>query len=158
LVQGYVHDPGAAMLGGVAGHAGLFSNANDLAIIMQMLLNRGEYGGERYLNPTTVSLFTKKQEMKNRRGLGFDKPEPDIYKPKSTANDASPRTFGHSGFTGTCVWADPDYDLIYVFLSNRIYPSADNQKLIQKNIRTIIHQAIYDAMKNSENGVLTKQD
>ncbi len=158
LLQGYVHDPGAAMLGGVCGHAGLFSDANDLAILMQMLLNRGEYGGERYLNPTTVSLFTRKQETKNRRGLGFDKPEPDIYKPKSTATDASPRTFGHSGFTGTCVWADPDHELIYVFLSNRIHPSADNQKLIQKNIRTVIHQAIYDAMKKSENGDITKSE
>lgn len=158
LLQGYVHDPGAAMLGGISGHAGLFSDANDLAILMQMLLNRGEYGGERYLNPTTVSLFTRKQETKNRRGLGFDKPEPDIYKPKSTADDASPRTFGHSGFTGTCVWADPDYELIYVFLSNRIHPTADNQKLVQKNIRTVIHQAIYDAMKKSANGAITKSE
>lgn len=156
LLQGYVHDPGAAMLGGVGGHAGLFSNANDLAILMQMLLNRGEYGGVRYLNPTTVSLFTRKQEEKNRRGLGFDKPEFDLYKPKSTANDASPRTFGHSGFTGTCAWADPDYNLVYVFLSNRIHPTGDNNKLIQKNIRTQIHQAVYDAMKKSGNGALTK--
>ena len=158
LLQGYVHDPGAAMLGGVSGHAGLFSDANDLAILMQMLLNRGEYAGVRYLNPTTVSLFTRKQEEKNRRGLGFDKPELDPYKLKSTATDASPRTFGHSGFTGTCAWADPDYNLIYVFLSNRVNPTADNQKLIQKNIRTQIHQAIYDAMKKSGNGAMTKEN
>jgi len=158
LLQGYVHDPGAAMLGGVSGHAGLFSDANDLAILMQMLLNRGEYGGMRYFNPTTVSLFTKKQEEKNRRGLGFDKPEFDPYKLKSTAADASPRTFGHSGFTGTCVWADPDYNLIYVFLSNRVHPTADNQKLIQKNIRTQVHQAIYDAIKKSGNGAVTKSN
>ncbi|HXH18265.1 MAG TPA: glycoside hydrolase family 3 N-terminal domain-containing protein [Chitinophagales bacterium] len=156
LLQGYVHDPGAAMLGGVSGHAGLFSNANDLAILMQMLLNRGEYAGVRYFSPTTVSLFTRKQEENNRRGLGFDKPELDPYKLKSTATDASPRTFGHSGFTGTCVWADPDYNLIYVFLSNRVHPTADNQKLIQKNIRTQIHQAIYDALKKSGNSALTK--
>ncbi len=158
LLQGYVHDPGAAMLGGVSGHAGLFSNANDIAVIMQMLLNKGEYGGVRYLNPTTISLFTRKQEDKNRRGLGFDKPEIDIYKPKSTADDASPRTFGHSGFTGTCVWADPDYNLIYVFLSNRVNPSADNNKLIKNNIRTQIHQVIYDAMKKSNNGALTQSN
>lgn len=158
LLQGYVHDPGAAMLGGVSGHAGLFSDANDLAIIMQMLLNRGEYAGVRYFTPTTVSLFTRKQEDKNRRGLGFDKPEIDLYKPRSTANDASPRTFGHSGFTGTCVWADPDYNLIYVFLSNRVNPSADNQKLIKNNVRTQIHQAIYDAMKKSGNGAVTQNN
>ncbi len=158
LLQGYVHDPGAAMLGGVSGHAGLFSDANDLAILMQMLLNRGEYAGVRYFTPTTVSLFTRKQEDKNRRGLGFDKPEIDLYKPRSTANDASPRTFGHSGFTGTCVWADPDYNLIYVFLSNRVNPSADNQKLIKNNVRTQIHQAIYDAMKKSGNGALTQNN
>jgi len=156
LLQGYVHDPGAAMLGGVSGHAGLFSDANDLAIIMQMLLNRGEYAGVRYFSPTTVSLFTKKQEDKNRRGLGFDKPEIDLYKPRSTANDASPRTFGHSGFTGTCVWADPDYNLVYVFLSNRVNPAADNQKLIKNNVRTQIHQAIYDAMRKSGNGAVTQ--
>ncbi|GIV34764.1 MAG: beta-N-acetylglucosaminidase [Chitinophagales bacterium] len=158
LLQGYVHDPGAAMLGGVSGHAGLFSSAHDIAVLMQMLLNKGEYGGERYLNPTTVALFTRRQEEKNRRGLGFDKPEIDIYKPKPTAEDASPRTFGHSGFTGTCVWVDPDYNLIYIFLSNRVHPGADNNKLIKNNIRTRIHQAIYDAIKKSNNGILTQSN
>lgn len=149
LVQGYVHDPGAAMLGGISGHAGLFSNANDLAIIMQMLLNRGAYGGVRFISPMTVSMFTKRDNNESRRGLGFDKPEIDIYKPQPTAKDASPRTFGHSGFTGTCMWADPDNELVFIFLSNRVNPSAENAKLIKNNVRTDIHQAIYNAIKKS---------
>lgn len=151
LVHGYVHDPGAAMLGGVSGHAGLFSNANDLAIIMQMLLNRGEYGGKRYLRSKTVAEFTKKQEDDCRRGLGFDKPDPDERTLDGpTATSASLRSFGHSGFTGICVWADPDEELIYIFLSNRVYPDAGNNKLGKNNIRTEIHQAIYDAILTNE--------
>lgn len=153
LVYAHVHDPGAAMLGGVGGHAGLFSNTEDMAVLLQMLLNLGEYGGYRFLEPKTIQYFTRKQEKDNRRGLGFDKPEPDIFEPGPTAMSASPRSFGHSGFTGTCFWADPDQDLIYVFLSNRVYPDAGNKKLIKNNIRTNIHQAIYDILSSSVNKV-----
>jgi len=148
LVHGYVHDQGAAMLGGVSGHAGLFSNANDLAIMFQMLLNRGEYAGERYLNPTTVSEFTKQWDDRSRRGLGFDKPEPS-GKGGPTSNMASKHSFGHSGFTGTCVWADPENGLIYVFLSNRVYPDANNRKLLTNNVRTDIHDVIYHAIRKA---------
>lgn len=147
LVHGYVHDPGAAMLGGVGGHAGLFANANDVAVIMQMLLNNGEYGGVRYFKEETVTKFTSAYVAGNRRGLGFDKPEPDQSKPGPTARSASPATFGHTGFTGTCAWADPATGLVYVFLSNRINPSADNKKLLEQNVRTDIQQVVYDAMK-----------
>lgn len=157
LVHGYVHDPAAAMLGGVSGHAGLFSDANDLAILMQMLLNEGTYAGKRYLERKTVELFTKRNDDDSRRGLGFDKPEPDPNKPGPTAEIASLKSFGHSGFTGTCVWADPDAQLIYVFLSNRVNPTADNHKLVTNNVRTDIHQAIYDAIINSaRNQVVSK--
>lgn len=149
LLQGTVHDPAAAMLGGVSGHAGLFSSANDLAILMQMLLNKGTYGGKRYLDEKTVELFTKRNDDESRRGLGFDKPETELGKPGPTGDSASPRSFGHSGFTGTCTWADPDEQLIYIFLSNRVHPSADNRKLIKNNIRTEIHEAIYDAIRKS---------
>lgn len=159
VIQGYVHDPAAAMLGGVSGHAGLFSNANDLAILMQMLLNKGTYAGREYIEPKTVELFTKKNDDSSRRGLGFDKPETELGKPGPTALSASPRSFGHSGFTGTCVWADPDENLIFVFLSNRIHPTADNRKLITNNVRTEIHQAIYDAIRKSmQNQVASKQN
>jgi len=149
LVQGYVHDPGAAMMGGIAGHAGIFSNSNDLAVIMQMFLKGGEYAGVRYFDKTTIDEFTKQQfpDDNNRRGMGFDKPEPDITKITPAAKSASLRSFGHQGFTGTCVWADPDQNLIYVFLSNRVYPNEENNKLANTNVRTNIHQAIYNAIK-----------
>jgi CubicO group peptidase (beta-lactamase class C family) len=146
LLDGYVHDQGAAMLGGVAGHAGLFSNANDVAIVMQMLLNNGTYGGVTYFKPNTVKKFTAKQMEGNRRGLGFDKPDADPKK-SPTCESASLATFGHTGFTGTAAWADPKTGLVYVFLSNRIHPSAENKKLIELNVRTEIQQVIYDAMK-----------
>ncbi len=147
IIDGYVHDPGAAMLGGVAGHAGLFSNANDVAVIMQMLLNKGTYGGEKYFNESTVDKFTAKYNTKSRRGLGFDKPD---VNPKNspTCAAASLSTFGHTGFTGTTTWADPDNGMVYVFLSNRIHPSAENKKLVELNIRTDIQQIIYDSMKH----------
>lgn len=147
VVHGYVHDPGAAMMGGVAGHAGIFSNANDLAVLMQMLLNGGEYAGIKYLEKETIDEFTKQQFPGNRRGIGFDKPEPDTHKNGPTAKSASLKTFGHQGFTGTCVWVDPENELIYVFLSNRVYPEAENNKLANMNVRTDIHQAIYDAIR-----------
>lgn len=150
LCHGTVHDQTAAMLGGVSGHAGLFGSANDVGIIMQMLLNEGEYGGKQILKPSTISLFTKKLINKNRRGLGFDKPETDPKKPTPTSRACSPQTFGHTGFTGTCAWADPKHDLVFVFLSNRVYPSADNKKLVEQNIRTTLQDAVYEALLEAE--------
>ncbi|MFT7589073.1 MAG: beta-N-acetylhexosaminidase [Limisphaerales bacterium] len=146
LLQGHVHDMGAAMEGGVEGHAGLFSNAQDLAALVQMLLNGGTYGGFRFFKPETINLFTAKATSNSRRGLGFDKPELDAKKIGPTSTLASPSTFGHSGFTGTCVWADPEYDLVYVFLSNRIHPDMENRKLIKDNIRTKIQDFVYEAI------------
>lgn len=149
LLRGYVHDPGAAMLGGVAGHAGLFSNATELAVFMQMLLQDGSYGGDRYLEPHTIKEFTTTQFAgnQNRRGLGFDKPSiSKSDKSKPACESASMMSFGHSGFTGTYAWADPKENLVYVFLSNRVHPSASNRKISELNIRTNIHQAIYDAI------------
>src|SRR5690606_19506319 len=121
LLQGYVHDEGAAMAGGIAGHAGLFATANDLAIYGQLLLNRGEYGGIRYFRPETVDLFTSRQSLTSRRGLGFDRADPDKKKeyPSRLANES---VFGHTGYTGTCIWIDPQNQLIYIFLSNRVHP------------------------------------
>lgn len=147
LVQGTVHDPGAAMMGGVAGHAGLFSNANDLAKMFQMYLNKGEYGGERYLDSNVIKSFTSVQfpEEDNRRGAGFDKPSKDEYGPTCTC--VSDDSFGHSGFTGTLVWADPAKEIVYVFLSNRVYPDAENKKLIRMNVRTDIQEVIYHAIE-----------
>lgn len=149
LVHGTVHDPGAAMMGGVGGHAGLFSSANDLAKLMQMYMQYGFYGGERYLKAATVKEYTKCQfcadpESDNRRGAGFDKPVRDGG-PGPTCECVSYASFGHSGFTGTIAWADPDEEVIFIFLSNRVYPNASNKKLIKLGIRTEIMQAIYDS-------------
>jgi beta-N-acetylhexosaminidase len=144
LVHGTVHDQGAAMFGGIAGHAGLFSNANDLAILMQMNLQNGEYGNVRYFQPTTVSDFAKQHFKTNRRGLGWDKPIMGSGGPASIY--ASKNSFGHSGFTGTSVWVDPDSELVYIFLSNRIHPDTSNVKLIKDNIRTKIHDVIYQSI------------
>lgn len=152
LVHGYVHDPAAAMLGGVAGHAGLFSNTNDMAKLFQMLLNDGSYNNVNYFEKSTVKLFTSKQYENNRKGLGFDKPEKRPNKPGPTIRDVSAGTFGHTGFTGTCVWADPEHDLVYIFLSNRIHPSAENMKLIRTNVRTDILQVVYDGILEKEAG------
>jgi beta-N-acetylhexosaminidase len=149
VVHGAVHDPAAAMMGGVAGHAGLFSNATDLAVIMQMLINGGTYGGENYFKPTTINEFTRSHVTGNRRGLIFDKPEPDLGKNGPTARSASLTSFGHQGFTGTCVWADPENNIVYIFLSNRVNPDAGNNKLAQMNIRTDVHQVIYNAIDQS---------
>ncbi len=147
VLKGYVNDPGAAMLGGVSGHAGLFSSGLDMAIMMQMFLQNGYYGGKKYISDEIVSEFTKIQfpENQNRRGLGFDKPSLD-KKDFPASQSASPKSFGHTGFTGTYAWADPEENLVYVFLSNRVYPYSSNRKLIEKNIRTKIQQAIYDAI------------
>ncbi|HYW96107.1 MAG TPA: serine hydrolase, partial [Bacteroidales bacterium] len=148
LLQGYVHDPGAAMLGGIGGHAGLFSDANDLAKIMQMYLNGGTYGGRRFLSDTVIHRFSARvySDNGNRRGLGFDKPEPEEDKIGPTCKSASPESFGHTGFTGTMAWADPRTDIVYIFLSNRINPNQYNTLLVQKDIRTRIQQTIYDAL------------
>ncbi|MCB0431047.1 MAG: serine hydrolase [Flavobacteriales bacterium] len=148
LVQGEVHDPGAAMLGGVGGHAGLFANAACLAAMMQMFLNKGTYGGRRYLSEATLNEFTKCQFCieNNRRGIGFDKPDPDPNKGGSACKCASYLSFGHSGFTGTLAWADPENGLLYVFLSNRVYPDAENKKLLSMNVRTNIQEVLYDAL------------
>jgi beta-N-acetylhexosaminidase len=144
LVLGTVHDERAAMMGGVAGHAGLFSNASDLAKLGQMLLQEGYYGGVRYYKPETVRYFTHKQFEKSRRGLGWDKPlQSDPASPTSLY--ASARTFGHTGFTGTCLWVDPEFDLVYIFLSNRVYPDRSN-KLINSNIRPRIQDVIYQSI------------
>ncbi|REG83510.1 glycoside hydrolase family 3 N-terminal domain-containing protein [Algoriphagus antarcticus] len=145
-VQGYVHDQGAAMFGGVAGHAGLFGKANDLAVMMQMMLNEGSYGGVNLIRPETVKKFTKNQSRQSRRGWGWDKPNTEIGSGGSAGDLAPKSTFGHTGFTGTCVWADPENNLIYIFLSNRVYPDATNTKLLKEGIRTDIHDIIYEAM------------
>ena len=146
LLRGYVHDPGAAMMGGVAGHAGLFANSHDLAKMAQMLLNKGSYGGKQYISPNTVDLFTRQQTEENRRGLGFDKPEPDKSKPGPCSDLATPSSYGHSGFTGTFIWIDPEKDLIYIFLSNRVHPYAYNKKLMEMSIRPKVQEVIYNAI------------
>ena len=143
LLQGYASDDGAAMLGGVAAHAGLFGNARDIAVFAQMLLNKGSYGGVSYIKPRTISLFTSVQNDRNRRGLGFDKPEYDPGKDTPASVYASPLSYGHSGFTGTFLWVDPEYGLTYIFLSNRVYPYCYNKKLIEENIRTGIQDIVY---------------
>lgn len=145
-LQGFVHDPSAALLGGVSGHAGLFSNAFDLAEIAQMLLNNGFYKGQWFLKPGTIQNFTKRQSPESRRGLGFDKPENTPGKGTPASKFASDLCFGHTGFTGTCFWADPENGIVYVFLSNRIHPSSNNKKLITQNVRTDIMDVAYETL------------
>ncbi|WP_299547546.1 glycoside hydrolase family 3 N-terminal domain-containing protein [Seonamhaeicola sp.] len=146
-IHGFVHDMGAAMQNGVGGHAGVFSNANDVAKIMQMYLQRGFYGGKRYLKPETIDKFNTCYfcEKDNRRGVGFDKPQLDEEGP--TCGCVSMTSFGHSGFTGTYAWADPGEDLVYVFLANRTYPRAGKNLLLRENIRTEIQRFIYEAIE-----------
>ena len=148
LVHGDVHDQGAAMMGGVSGHAGLFSNANDLAKMMQMMLNGGTYGGESFITDTTLGDFTRCQycDNDNRRGAGFDKPVRS-QSPGPTCGCVSYSSFGHTGFTGITAWADPDQEVVYIFISNRVYPIADNKKILRLNTRTDIQQVIYDGIK-----------
>lgn len=149
-LRGFVHDEGAAMMGGVSGNAGLFGTANDLAKIFQMYLQKGFYGGRRYISEETMNEFTRIQypDNDNRRGLGFDKPLIDNHKNELDeaypAMDASESSFGHSGYTGTFAWADPENDLLFIFMSNRVYPTRNNTKLYELNIRAAMHQAIYD--------------
>lgn len=146
LVQGYVHDPGTSMLGGVAGHAGIFSNVKDLSVIMQMLLNGGTYKGQRYLKKETVQLFTGYHSSISRRAYGFDKPEKARGDGGPASNECSKTTFGHQGFTGTCAWADPETGIVFIFLSNRINPSADNQLINSLKVRVKAQSYIYEAL------------
>ncbi|MFD1258518.1 serine hydrolase domain-containing protein [Mucilaginibacter terrae] len=144
LLTGYVHDQGAAMVGGVSGHAGLFASTNDLAILYQMVLNGGTYGGIQYFKPETVAQFTARQSNVSRRGLGFDRWDPVVSK-HYPSNLASPETYGHTGYTGTCVWVDPKSNLVYIFLSNRVYPK-DSQLLNSRRIRPRIMDVFYEAL------------
>ncbi|MET0391935.1 MAG: glycoside hydrolase family 3 N-terminal domain-containing protein [Chitinophagaceae bacterium] len=148
LLDGDVHDEGASLFGGVAGHAGLFSNAYDLGMLYQMLLNGGELNGRRYLKKETIDYFTAYHSQTSRRGLGFDKPEKDNVTRKEPypAVSVSPQTYGHTGFTGTCVWVDPRQDLVYIFLSNRVYPTRDNPAFSRLNVRSKVQEAIYRAL------------
>jgi beta-glucosidase-like glycosyl hydrolase/CubicO group peptidase (beta-lactamase class C family) len=147
LVQGYVHDMGAAMLGGIGGHAGLFSTANDVAKLMQMYMQKGYYGGKRYFKGTTIDKFNHRYYANDsiRRGVGFDKPQLKKNE-KATCDCVSESSFGHSGFTGTYTWADPETEIVYVFLSNRVYPTMENTGLITENIRTEIQKIIQEAI------------
>ncbi len=143
---GYVHDPGAAMLGGVSGHAGLFADAHDVAAIFQMLLNKGVYGTKRYFKPATVDMFTAYNSKISHRGLGFDKPLPDADDAGPAGERSSGLAFGHQGFTGTCVWADPATGIVFVFLSNRVFPSGANTKITKLGVRTTAQDYIYEAL------------
>jgi len=144
LLVGYVHDQGAAMVGGISGHAGLFASANDVAIMYQMFLNKGTYGGEQYFKPETVNMFTSKQSPVSRRGLGFDRWDPVVSK-KYPSELASSQTYGHTGYTGTCVWVDPSRGLVYIFLSNRVNPTVSD-KLSNLSIRSRIQDVINRAI------------
>lgn len=149
LIHGTVHDPNANAMNGIAGHAGVFSSATELYPLMQMLLNGGEYEGKRYLSREVIELFNQRHyaERGNRRALGFDKPMFNPTKAGQTAVEVSQKSFGHTGFTGTMIWVDPEYNLVYIFLSNRVYPNATTNKLAKMNIRTEIQSLIYKSMK-----------
>ncbi len=151
-LQGYVHDESSAILGGRTGHAGLFSNVYDMAKLFFMLKNGGTYGGERYFQPQTIKDFTKQQLSNNRKGLGWDKPEIYSNHTNPASDKASRSTYGHTGFTGTCVWVDPKSDLIFIFLANRTYPKANNHLLMREHVRTKIMDQIYLAMEARQGG------
>lgn len=153
VIHGDVHDQGAAMLGGVCGHAGLFANANDLGVMMQLFMQYGKYGGERYLEHEVVKQFTSSPFYdlnRNRRGIGFDKPVRGGGNGPTCSGCASNSSFGHSGFTGTLTWADPETGLVFVFLSNRTFPDAENRQIISLSTRTRIMQVLYDAIAHGE--------
>lgn len=145
-IHGYVHDELAAFSGGVQGNAGLFGSANDLAKLFQMWLNGGTYGGHRYLSQSTVDLFLKSKSPNSHRGLGFDKPVVGNPKASNTCDEATPSTVGHTGFTGTCFWIDPDNDMIYIFLSNRVDPTRDNSAFTRVMPRSRIHSIVYRSL------------
>lgn len=144
---GYVHDETAACMGGISGNAGLFSTATEVAKIYQMMLNGGEWNGKRYLSEATCRLFTTEASAISRRGLGFDKPNLKDLKDSPCAPSATNTVYGHTGFTGTCAWVDPEHGTVYVFLSNRLCPNVWNTKLTEMNIRTNIQEAIYKSLK-----------
>ena len=148
VVRGYVHDETAAFSGGVQGNAGLFSNANDLAKLCQMWLNGGTYGGDRYLKQTTVDTFCKEKSPNSRRGLGFDKPNKEDERYSPTCSEATAATFGHLGFTGTVFWVDPDNDLIFIFLCNRVSPTRHNAAFDNINIRPLLFSTVYQSLKD----------
>ena len=149
ILRGYVHDMGAAMLNGVSGNAGLFGDANDLAKMMQMYLNNGTYGKHLYISDSTFQTFNHRYFARDsvRRGLGWDKPQ-FKGKPGPTFEEISSKSFGHQGFTGTMVWADPEEQIVYIFLSNRTYPTMKNRLLYELNFRSEVHRRIYEAIKN----------
>ena len=150
LIQGDVHDQGAAFFGGVGGHAGLFSNSNDLAVLMQMYMQYGHYGGDTLYDKEILELFTSSPYLKthrNRRGIAFDKPVISGVGGPTCNYCSSNKSFGHSGFTGTLTWADPENGFVYVFLSNRVYPDAENRKILSLSIRTRIQKVFLDAIK-----------
>ncbi len=147
VVKGYVHDMGAAMLNGVSGHAGLFATTEDIATIMQMLLNNGVYNGKEYFKPSTVKTFTTRHPNSKRRGIGFDMKPLGAKKITNISTMASSQAFGHLGFTGIMTWADPKHDIVYVFCSNRTFPSMNNRKLMNMMTRQKIQSQIYKAMK-----------
>jgi CubicO group peptidase (beta-lactamase class C family) len=137
---------GASMQGGVGGHAGLFGTAEDVSKVMQLFLNKGNYANNKIFNSDSFDLFNKRHFSNNRRGIGFDKPQLDDNV-LSTCGCVSDESFGHSGFTGTYAWADPKDNLIYVFLSNRTYPTMKNNKISENNIRTEVHRLIKEALE-----------
>ena len=145
-LQGFVHDSGSALLGGVGGHAGLFSNAEGLAILFQMVLNGGTYGGTEYVKSRSINEFTTRVPGSKRRALGFDMKNLEEDASLAMAEEASSQTYGHTGFTGTCVWVDPDEELVFIFLSNRTFPSARNNKLNKLEIRERVHSVIYSSI------------
>lgn len=158
VIQGFVHDPSSAILGGVAGHAGLFSNVYDLAKVMLMIKNDGYFGGDRYLRRATIDYFTRKHLPYSRKGLGWDKPElnPRRRNPSPTSSYASPSTYGHTGFTGTCVWIDPVEDIIFIFLSNRTFPYASNRLLLRENVRILLMDQVYEALYSYQQNLLAE--
>jgi CubicO group peptidase (beta-lactamase class C family) len=146
-IQGYVHDPAAAMMGGVSGNAGLFTNATELGIIFQMLLQGGEYKGIRYLRSSTIHEFTQAGHKKTHRGLGFDKPNGLTGEQANISGMLPLSVFGHTGFTGNWAWADPKNQIVFIFLSNRTYPDENNKKLSENNIRTRAIEIVYKALE-----------
>ncbi|MEO9893661.1 serine hydrolase domain-containing protein [Aurantibacter sp.] len=157
LTRDWVHDENAALMGGISGNAGLFATAEDLARLMQMYMNYGVYKGKRYLEEATIKEFIRVQypENENRRGLGFDKPLLDNsdqdLKDAYPAPQASAESFGHSGFTGTFIWADPKNEMVFIFLSNRVNPTRDHRNIYRLNIRTALNSVFYEAERTKLN-------
>lgn len=147
LMCGYPHDETACILGGVSGNAGLFGTANDLAKLLQMFLNGGSYGGEHYLNEESITLFTQTQSNISRRALGFDKPDLENEDKSPCCPEANATVYGHTGYTGTCFWVDKKNNMIFIFLSNRVFPHRWNKELMKMNIRPKIQNIAYEALK-----------